>query len=243
MSPAYVEVNVGGQVFKASAATLSKSPFFAALLGDDLFNDLRDDEGRLFIDRDAELFAEVLRLLRGYEPRNLGGRLAWRTVKAEADFYQIPMDLLKAPVEVVLPPEILSVRYLYAEPTSSETLRRDEICLYSLNDLPPDLKMHIRIVAVEVNRHQCGSKSVFVISQQVLQEAGFCERCPGTWERTERLTYHRHQGVDLVIPRHPMEVDRQETEHYTCVTFAIPPVGPIVVAGNNVVGVQSLRCL
>jgi len=234
-----VEVNVGGTTFKASAATLRKSPFFASLLSDELTDDLRDQDGRLFVDRDPELFAEVLRIMRGYRFQVSSERLPWNAVRAEADFYQIPLDLLHSPAEVVIPPDILSVRRIYTELQCTETLRRDEICMYSLSDLPPDLKTQTRIVAVEVNRHQCGTKTVFVISQQVLEEAGFCERSETTWERTERRCYHKYNGMELVIPKHPMEVGREEHPEYVCVVYAVPPVGPVIVAGNSVVGVQG----
>merc|ERR1711920_943819 len=132
----------------------------------------------------------------------------------------------------------LTVRRLYVETSCTEVLRRDEICMYSLNDLPPDIKSQVRIVAVEVNRHQCGSKTVFVVSQQVFEEAGFRDRLDGTWERLERRCYHKVSGgCDLVIPSHPMEIGREAFEYYVGVTYAIPPVGPVVTAGDQVVGV------
>lgn len=236
-----LEVNVGGQIFKSSAWTLRKSTFFASLLSDDLVDDMRDAEGRLFIDRDPELFVEVLRLLRGYRPRKSSDQLPWGAVKAEADFYQVPLDLLSAPCEVVIPPDILCVRRLYNEASCTETLRRDEVCMYSLSDLPPDLKTQTRIVAVEVNRHQCGTKTVFVISKQVLEEAGFCERPEVCWERTERRCYHKYNSMELVIPTHPMEVGREEHDDYVCLVYAVPPVPHVIVAGDGVVGVQRER--
>mmetsp|Transcript_10730 Transcript_10730/g.37550 ORF Transcript_10730/g.37550 Transcript_10730/m.37550 type:complete len:292 (+) Transcript_10730:161-1036(+) len=237
-----IEVSVGGTIFRASASTLKKSPFLASLLSDEFIDDMRDPEGRLFVDRDPELFAEVLRLMRGCEPR--AGTNSWYSVKAEADFYQIPLNLLRAPVEVIVPPDILVVRHLYSYTgtPSSEALRGDELCMYCLTDLPPDLKTQIRIDSVLVNRHQCGSKTVFVISQQVLEEAGFYERSDGLWERTERRLYHRSSGVELVIPKHPMEVDRERQEHFLCITYVVPLVGPVIATSTGgVVGVQNHR--
>mmetsp|Transcript_137284 Transcript_137284/g.342266 ORF Transcript_137284/g.342266 Transcript_137284/m.342266 type:complete len:320 (-) Transcript_137284:123-1082(-) len=239
-----VEVNVGGEIFRSSAATLRNSPFLASLLSDDFVDDLRDADGRLFIDRDPDLFAAVLRLLRGYDPEMCTGKCSWSAVKAEADFYQIPLDLLREPVEVVLPPDILIVRHLYSyhNTPSTETLHPGEVCMYSLNDLPPDLKTQIRIDSVLVNRHQCGSKTVFVINRQVLEEAGFIERSEGVWERTERKCYHKKSGLQLLVPKHPMEVDRDEQQHYLCITYVVPLVGPVVSSGNmGVVGVQAYR--
>mmetsp|Transcript_29094 Transcript_29094/g.46304 ORF Transcript_29094/g.46304 Transcript_29094/m.46304 type:complete len:247 (+) Transcript_29094:46-786(+) len=235
-----VKVNVGGTIFEASPATLRKSTFFDSLLGDELSDDLKDSEGHLFIDRDPILFDQVLRILRGYIPQT-SRDVSWAMVKEEADFYSIPIDLLKAPVEVVLPPDILVVRRLYAENETPcpEHLARDEICMYSMTDLPPDLKSQTRIIAVEVIRHQCGSKTMFVISQRVLEEAGFLERASGTWERTERRCYHTlKDGTQLLIPEHPMEVLRESTDHYVCVTYAVPPVSIPVIAGESVVAVR-----
>jgi hypothetical protein len=235
-----VKVNVGGRTFEASHASLRKSTFFDALLSDDLSDDLKDEDGRLFIDRDPDLFSQVLRILRGYAPQT-SPELTWAMVKAEADFYSIPVDLLQPPVEVAIPPDILFVRRLYAERENPcpEHLSRDEICMYSMSDLPPDLKSQTRIIAVEVIRHQCGSKTMFVISQRVLEEAGFLERSGGTWERTERRCYHKLEGgTQLLVADHPMEVCRDMTDHYVCVTYAIPPVSCPVTAGDSVIGVQ-----
>mmetsp|Transcript_6602 Transcript_6602/g.14428 ORF Transcript_6602/g.14428 Transcript_6602/m.14428 type:complete len:247 (-) Transcript_6602:65-805(-) len=243
MSTGSVEVNVGGQVFRATAATLRRCPFFASMLGDDLVDNLKDSDGRVFVDRDPQLFYEVLRLLRGYAPRNLP-EVPWSSVKAEADYYGVPLDLLSAPVQVVLPPDVLSVRRLYVEAQSTEVLRRDEVCMYSMIDLPPDLKSQTRIVAVEVMRHQ-GTKTVFVITQQLLQHAGFYEAEVDRfhrWERTERRCYHPIVGgMQLVIPHHPMEISREVEEHYVCVSYAVPPVGPVVTTSNGVVAMLNPR--
>lgn len=238
-STACVEVNVGGQIFKASLLTLRRSGFLASLLDDDLTDDLKDKYGHLFLDRDPELFVEVLRLLRGHAARQLpDGRNTWSAVKAEADFYQVPVELLMSPMELAIPPDILTVRRLYIDDNCMEAVRRDEICMYSLIDLPPDLKTQIRIVAVEVNRHHSGSKTVFVVSRQVLEEASYGDRLDGAWERIERRCYHKiTEGVELIIPAHPMEISREHCAFYVCVTYAVPPVGPVVAAGNQVVGV------
>merc|ERR1712228_905387 len=100
------------------------------------------------------------------------------------------------------------------------------------------LKTQIRIVAVEVVRHHCGSKTVFVVSQQVLEEAGFRERSEDVWERIERRCYHKVPGgVELIIPEHPMEISREQFDFFVCVSYAVPPMGPVVTAGDQVVGV------
>ncbi|CAE8584474.1 unnamed protein product [Polarella glacialis] len=239
-----LEVNVGGRIFTASSATLRKSPYLESLMGDELTDDLRDPEGRLFIDRDPEIFAEVLRLMRGHAPRALPpGELHWAEVRAEADFFQIPLNQIEPPVEVVLPPDVLSVRRLYVDdqppPATTASGGPDELCMYTLSDLPPDFKSQTSIVGVEVDRRSfVGTKTVFLARRQLLQEAGFCFYRPESlWERTERRVYHRLRGTELVVPKHPTEVSRERTEHYMCITYAVPPVSPVVTAGDAVVGV------
>ena len=85
--------------------TLAKSGFLASFLAEDLGNDVGvDDAGLPFLDRDAELFAEVLRLLRGYPFRH-HPRLTWCEVRKEAEFYLVPgLEALGPPPKVVLPP-------------------------------------------------------------------------------------------------------------------------------------------
>lgn len=241
---ACMDVNVGGTIFKAGVATLGKSKFLAPILGDELSDDMKDDQGRLYIDRDPALFREVLRLLRGYPARlSADSQFSWNDLKAEADFFQVPLEMLNAPVEVAVPPDILSVRRVYAEDPESITdpLHRGEMGMYSMSDLPPDLKSATRIIAVEVMRG-CGAKTVFAVGQRTLEEAGFAESIGGVWERTERYCYHRiRPDCELVIPKHPMEISRAVHEHFVCVTYCIPPMGNIVCAGGSVVGVLNTR--
>eukprot|EP00747_Dinoflagellata_sp_TGD_P028894 gnl/TRDRNA2_/TRDRNA2_133551_c0_seq1.p1 gnl/TRDRNA2_/TRDRNA2_133551_c0~~gnl/TRDRNA2_/TRDRNA2_133551_c0_seq1.p1 ORF type:complete len:250 (+),score=38.60 gnl/TRDRNA2_/TRDRNA2_133551_c0_seq1:92-841(+) len=235
MTSVYVEVNVGGKVFSVSTGTLRKSPFFASLLSDDLTDDLKDHKGRLFVDRDPELFAEVLRLLRGY-PAQDTLHMPWSVVKAEADFYQVPVVELTAAVEVVIPPDILCVQRLYAEMDSLEPLHRDEICLHTMRNLPQDLQTRVRIAGLEVIPGG-ETKTVFAVSKRTLEEASFVELCGGVWERTERRCYHKKGAAEIVIPEHPMEVSREHHAHYVCVTYALPPVNnPVTTVASGVVG-------
>jgi len=235
-----VEVNVGGQIFVASENTLMKSPFLASLLGGELVDDMRDSHGRLFIDREPTLFAEVLRILRGHQPRS-NETTSWHEVKAEADFYQVPLNLLELPAQVVLPPNILSVRRLYLEdqpPAEVSHRGPDDLCMYSLQDLPPDLKSQTSIIGVEVDHQTFGTKTLFLVRKQILMEAGFLySRQEALWERTEQSNYHKRGGAPLCIPTHPTEVCREETSDYVCITYAVPPVSPIVTAGSAIVGV------
>lgn len=241
-----LEINVGGKVYKASFATLRRSTFLSHLLSDELSDDLKDDGGRLFIDRDPDLFGEVLRLLRGYPSRCAPETaFAWTDIKHEADFYQIPVEMMVQPVEVILPPDVLCVRRLYSEgttPSGVEPLHRDEICMYAMGDLPQDLRSQTRIVAVEVLQPGSASKTVFAIGQRMLEESGFFSHSQnGVWERTERRCYHRvTPHVQVIIPTHPMELCRETHEHYICVTYCIPPVGNIVSTGEGgVVGIVN----
>jgi len=107
-----VRLNVGGRVFMAAKATLAKAGFLAALLQKQNTKDMVDADGEIYIDRDPQLFAEVLRLLRGYtfSPHP---RLTWQDVRDEAAFYQVRASdvdaLTPRPVQVV-PPERLTTQ-------------------------------------------------------------------------------------------------------------------------------------
>lgn len=105
-----VIINVGGTRFEASEDTFNKSGYVALLLGKELSDDdMMDSDGHLFIDRDPELFAEVLRLLRGYRFFR-HPRLTWSEVRAEADFYQVQVadcDSLAPHPRITLPPDMV----------------------------------------------------------------------------------------------------------------------------------------
>lgn len=57
-----VELDVGGTYFKSHKSTLSRSPYFAALLSAK-YSDFKPDQ-RIFLDRSPRLFEQVLRFLR-----------------------------------------------------------------------------------------------------------------------------------------------------------------------------------
>lgn len=58
-----VRLNVGGRLFQTTRATLSGSAFFTSLLDHALEGD-QDQDGTIFVDRDGDLFAEILNSLR-----------------------------------------------------------------------------------------------------------------------------------------------------------------------------------
>ena len=62
-APRIVRLNVGGKLFQTTRATLSGSAFFASLLDHALEGD-QDQDGTIFVDRDSDLFAEILNSLR-----------------------------------------------------------------------------------------------------------------------------------------------------------------------------------
>ena len=83
-----ITVQVGERTFETFKSTLTKSPYFEALLADN-FGDKQSD-GSYFIDRNGNHFEYLLDFLRcGYVeiPSDKA-----RTIQMEAQYYQIPMD-------------------------------------------------------------------------------------------------------------------------------------------------------
>ena len=62
-SRSIVRLNVGGKLFQTTRDTLSGSGFFTSLLDHALEGD-QDQDGTVFVDRDGDLFAEILNSLR-----------------------------------------------------------------------------------------------------------------------------------------------------------------------------------
>ena len=87
-----VELNVGGQLFSTSPETLlggsGSKGFFAALLATENLPKDRDSLGHIFLDRDPDLFAALLRYLRSGVWSCPPGFVA-RDVLQEARFYGI----------------------------------------------------------------------------------------------------------------------------------------------------------
>lgn len=105
-APAIVQLNMGGHYFSTTRATLlqSGSSYFARLLEDDNDDDvcmtgaLRDEQGRLFIDRDPTLFAQILDYLRNLDNFSVDSQERDKLHK-EALYYQ-----LDGLVEMTRPP-------------------------------------------------------------------------------------------------------------------------------------------
>ena len=117
-----VRLSVGGTPFTSTRATLARCGFLDALLGWPKLP--RDEAGRIFVDRDPDLFHFVLSYCRGSLRRTTLDRLDLATradLIAEAEFYQAG-DLAE---RVVLPPAGATVRYSYRSRSSdysSQTL-------------------------------------------------------------------------------------------------------------------------
>ena len=93
-------LQVGERTFKTYKSTLTKSPYFKALLSDK-FGDKQSD-GSYFIDRDGEYFVYLLRFLRcGYV--EIPSENA-RTIQIEAEYYQVPMDFSEVSRRLSLQP-------------------------------------------------------------------------------------------------------------------------------------------
>ena len=92
MSDEVVTLNVGGQLYTTTKATLTKYPdsMLGAMFGGQFISSTYDAQGNYFIDRDGTLFRHVLNFLRSGRlclPQKYGDM---DLLEAEADFYQIP---------------------------------------------------------------------------------------------------------------------------------------------------------
>ena len=87
-----LKLNVGGKAFTSTASTLEGSPFFAVLLSG-RFEEPRDQDGAVFVDRDGTHFDVVLNHLRGCLSRCVTDYLEpipRCLCVNEAEFYQLP---------------------------------------------------------------------------------------------------------------------------------------------------------
>lgn len=206
------KLNVGGHVFEASVVTLRKSVFLATFLGEDLSNE--NGANPPFLDRDPELFTEVLRLLRGYQFKS-HPRLQWIEVKAEADFYQVPgLDGLAPPPPVVLPPDMPAVtRKIYIQ--RSNTKKCHWIPCSPSGTLPKDVDDKLR--RLELSHGQF----TYEIELSVLPALGFVEGEDMVFARTEKtIIYAKVDGRLPVVPPLPQEVKRDESnEEWLSITY------------------------
>lgn len=86
----FVELNVGGKIFKTEIAILKVSPFFVSLLTDKSINQKKS----IFIDRDPTYFQDILSLMRSktISLKNRTGKCTnkyYEELKTECEFYHI----------------------------------------------------------------------------------------------------------------------------------------------------------
>jgi len=206
------KLNVGGQVFEASVATFNKSLFLATFFGEDLSDPL--DATPRFLDRDPELFTEVLRLLRGY-PFKRHPRILWSEVKKEADFYQVPdLNDLAPPPPLVLPPEMpatTTIRLCRAPTKKTHWIPRS-LC----GPLPNDVRNKSYHLSI------CGAQALQAIDDSVLPKLGFVQHDDDTMDFTRKektVFYAKVDGLLPEVPVHPREMIRKTDEEWLSVTY------------------------
>ena len=100
--PSVINLNVGGQIYTTSLATLTK--YSESMLGamfSGRFAAQKDSNGNYFIDRDGALFRYVLDFLRNGELQVLENPNEFGSLLKEAEFFQIPAltDAVKQQME------------------------------------------------------------------------------------------------------------------------------------------------
>ena len=100
--PSVINLNVGGQIYTTSLATLTK--YSESMLGamfSGRFAAQKDSNGNYFIDRDGALFPYVLDFLRNGELQVLENSHEFGSLLKEAEFFQIPAltDAVKQQME------------------------------------------------------------------------------------------------------------------------------------------------
>ena len=58
-----ISLNVGGLKVASSLTTLNQIPFFSSLLSP-LYSPMKDEDGNIFIDRDGQMFLDILNIVR-----------------------------------------------------------------------------------------------------------------------------------------------------------------------------------
>lgn len=193
-----------------------KSIFLATFLGDDLSEDAIDSAGRPFVDRDPELFDEVLRLLRGYEFKR-HPRLIWSEVKAEADYYQVPnLDALSLPPNVALPPDMPAIaRKITFSRSNTKRCHWIPTCTPAL-PFPAD---------VETKLYSIGNPSfgapLRALCPSSLLGLGFVVQ-PDSMEYTRKektVFYAKVDGIPPDVPFLPNEIMQEEAEMWLKITY------------------------
>ena len=86
-----IELNVGGRKFTTTRDTLCKDTdsMLAAMFSGDFMPAHQDSKGRVFLDRNGDMFAVILSYLRGEPLQIPDGVVQQRALVAEAHFFQV----------------------------------------------------------------------------------------------------------------------------------------------------------
>lgn len=86
-----IELNVGGRKFTTTRDTLCKDAdsMLAAMFSGDFMPAHQDSKGRVFLDRNGDMFAVILSYLRGEPLQVPDGVVQQRALVAEAHFFQV----------------------------------------------------------------------------------------------------------------------------------------------------------
>lgn len=200
-------------MFQALHSTFAKAGFLANLFSEDMGGDPVDANGCEFLDRDPELFEEVLRLLRGYTFES-HPRLTWDAIKSEADFYLVPPELITehAPgPEIALPPEMVSIETLRFR---IEHTKKSCHWIPTTDELPLDVQAKMYTAGIHGR----------AVPPVALKELGFKKvgEVSEIYDRKIRTIYYpKPKGGKVEIPKHENEVDRHESSCWMLVAYII----------------------
>ena len=135
-----VKLNVGGQLFVTSTATLTNCP--NTMLGD-MFSGRhalpKDETGSYFIDRDGRNFHEILNFLRAPDAYKTG-QLDEKTrieLEREADFYRLKELMFPPSVVSIVPPVPTDPAIVITSGRFKTTVTRDDAGLWYMEGVPP----------------------------------------------------------------------------------------------------------
>jgi hypothetical protein len=132
-----MKINVGGEIFITTEATLSRSAFLDTMLNNVEYKKEVDADGNLFVDKDPELFKYILKYLRTLRP--VQSHFLENELLEEADYYQITdFAVAKPPLPPILLPPQCTVRETIE--ISTYKTRKGELRYYiDSRDFPEDL--------------------------------------------------------------------------------------------------------
>lgn len=95
-----IKINVGGKVYQTTENTLRFSPYFNALLNE-TYDNTKDENGNIFIDRDPKLFKYILSFLRNNNKKNLIDICIKKNELAEEiDFFGLDINIISKNFEI-----------------------------------------------------------------------------------------------------------------------------------------------